>query len=52
MPVSRGRLSYETVVRQTHYPARASPLGGEWKKVKSSEILDNGMYFNETVLRN
>lgn len=30
----------------------ATPLGGEWKKVKSSEIQDNGMYFTETELSN
>ncbi len=30
----------------------ASPLGGEWKKVKSSEIEDDGMDFNEIELRN
>jgi len=30
----------------------ASPLGGEWKKIKSSEINENGMYFIETELRN
>lgn len=29
----------------------ASPLGGEWKKIRSSEIYDSGMYFYETELR-